>query len=487
MNIRIRESAAVFILIYLIVLPVKSFSQEPETVADTSEISLMFNVQERSFPADLGHAVFGVTLGNVFINYLNRLADEPYGHTTFMTIWRDIRNPGWMWEEGDRFFVNNYMHPYHGSMYFAAARVSGFNFYESLIFAPLGAVMWEIAMEPGPASINDVITTSLGGISVGEMLHRLYLEALFSKSVAKRAAGALISPMSGLATLYNRPSRETGGGNIYRTVLRTGVNKTFAFLPGYEYYEASWDYPGGYLGLSVVYGDPFTQQSSTPYDHFEFSLDVAYNIKTIQITFVSDGYLFSYNPIYTERSILSTGLSMHCDIYYTAEDILDNHGHGNVMLGSNAIGWTLKNKRLLSEKSHLEFQAHAAVIVWGNSLYNSGNPTKSPWGNFSMEDLRGAYGAGEAVKLGFAFSNDKAGRLDLNANAYHLIAIPVNEKHSFGNLLFIYGALDYSFPLGKTIGIGLKSTYWKMLGFYNEANNVDRSIFSNCLYVRFLF
>jgi len=486
MYVKIYTPAVMFVLLCLTLLPFKIYSQETENAQGVTETQAAG--QERRILADLGHAVFGVTASNVFLNYLNRLADQPYGHTTFQTMWDCLIDPRWDWESADRFIVNQLGHPYQGSTYFASARISGFNFYESLLFSPFGSFMWEIAMEPGTPSVNDFISTSLGGIPLGEMLHRLFLEANASPSAARRAAGILISPMGGLVNIYHRPIYESGGGNIYSLSVRTGIDKTFAYFSGHEEANEPWKYPGGYLDMNVVYGNPFTQNSRTPYNHFELLTEIASNIDTIKVTVVSDGYLFSFNPVHTERTLLSTGLSLHFDMFYTSSDIIGNLGYGNIQFASNAIGWTLKQKYQFSQRSHLEFQAHAAVVIWGCSLYHADTETDAPWGDhFSMENIRAAYGVGECVKFAFALFNNRAGRLDIHANGYHIISIPVDETHSTGNVFFIHGSLDYVFPLGTSLGIGLKTSFWGLFGIYDDADNVRRATLSNSLYVRFAF
>jgi len=484
--IRFLESAAIFILLFFIFIPASIFPQDTKEVQEFADNSILSSAQERNIFADLGYSVLGVTVSNVFLNYMNRLSDHPYGQTTWETIWEGLINPRFKWESGDRFIVNQLGHPYQGSTYFTSARISGFNFYESILFAPFGSYMWETVMEPVSFSINDFITTAIGGVFLGEMLHKLFLEANASQYAAIRAGGFLISPMGVLNNLYHRPNRESGGGNIYRLSYRTGIDKTFAFFPGYKDAEKSWDYPGGYIDMNVVYGNPFIQESKIPYNHFELYAAVSSNIEVFQIAVISDGYLFSYNPVNTERSVASTGLSLHFDYFDASNNIIGNLGHGNIQFTSNAVGWTVKDKYFLSEKAHLEFQAHAAALIWGNSMYNAVTKTDAPWGDyFTMENTRLTFGVGECVKLGFSFFHNSAGRLDFKANGYHLMAIPVDQNHSTGNIIFIYSSLNYEFPLGTILGIGFKTAFWGLLGMYDEAETVRRGLLSNCLYLRF--
>ena len=113
-------------------------------------------------------------LQNVGINVLYGLGNLARGEQTARitpkTWWANMQQ-GMVWDLND-FAVNQIGHPYQGSNYFDAARANGLNFYESSALAAFGSATWEFYGETNPASLNDFINTTLGGISLGEMLHR---------------------------------------------------------------------------------------------------------------------------------------------------------------------------------------------------------------------------------------------------------------------------------------------------------------------------
>jgi len=283
MNITVWKPKALLFLLCFLLTPVAGFPQE--TVSQNESAPT-----ERNLWADIGYATLGVTASNVALSFFNRLADFPFAHTTFETIWENTINPDWFWENGDRFLVNQFGHAYQGSTYFTSARVNGFNFYQSILFVNLGAFMWEIALEPKSA-INDVITTRVSGPALGEMLNRLYLELDSSPFAGSKIGGFILSPINSYNKLFNRPARQSGGGNIFDLSVRSGIEKSFAFLPGYENEEETWNNPGGYIDINVIYGDPFIQQSNKPYDHFELYAGFSTNIASYQAVIISDGYL----------------------------------------------------------------------------------------------------------------------------------------------------------------------------------------------------
>jgi hypothetical protein len=109
---------------------------------------------------------------NILLNRFNYyfVDKEVYG-TTYSTI-RENLNSKWV-VDTDPFAVNQFMHPYQGSIYYGFARSTGLGYWESLGYTFGGSWLWEIAGETGPPSINDLITTGFGGTILGEPLFRM--------------------------------------------------------------------------------------------------------------------------------------------------------------------------------------------------------------------------------------------------------------------------------------------------------------------------
>jgi len=484
MNITTRKRIAVLIPFCFMLASVGGFSQEPDSAEKSAEKSAEESAPlKRNIFTDAGYASLNMVTSNVFLNLSSRMADAGFAGMTFQDMWKNLSTNRWIWEDGDRFLVNQFGHPYHGSTYFASARINGFNFYESIIFAPLGSLVWEVLLEPEP-SVNDFITTTVGGIAVGEMLHRLFLEVDSSPSVGAKIGGFFVSPFSSFNKIYNRPARATGGGNIYSASVKSGIEKTFAFFPGHEKQADSWKYPGVYVNIDVTYGNPFIQQSKTPYEHFDLYAGVTTNLASYHMAVISDGYMFSFNPVQTDKAFTSTGLSMHFDFFNATNDLIDNLGYGNIQFSNSAVGWTVKHKYSFSGNFYLETKAHAAFTFWGNSMYNDDAGTADKfWVDLGTN--RNTYGMGENVKLYFTLFHNKAGKLELAAYGCHIFAIPVKSNLSTGNVFFLYDSLTYDFMFGKKIGIGARGTFWALFGLYDTAENVNRFLASGSLYVKF--
>jgi hypothetical protein len=468
-----KKQYLIFTCLLLLCVPVMFVYPQDKETSD---------INKQNIFADIKYTTLGIITSNIFLNLSARHGNQPFAQMTFDTIWYNITKNEWFWEDGDRFLVNQLGHPYQGSTYFASARINGFNFYESMFFVPFGSMMWEVFFEPEPA-LNDFITTIVGGIALGEMLHRLFLEVDAFPSIGAKIGGFFVSPIGSFNKIYNRKTREFGGGNIYALSIRTGIEKSFAFFPKHKEQADSWNYPGGNVNINVVYGNPFVQQSTTPYEHFELFIGLSSNITSYHTTIISDGYLFSYNPIQTDTTFISAGLSMHYDFFNATNDIIDNLGYGNIQFSSSAIGWTIKHKYNLSEISCLESKAHVAFTMWGNSMYNGDNMVEDYW--VPLGNTRSTYGMGGNVKLLFTFIHNKAGTAEIAMHGYYISSFPVTTMHSTGNVFFLYNSINYEFPLSQRIGIGTKGAFWWLLSLYDSAENINRCLASSCLYVRF--
>jgi hypothetical protein len=96
---------------------------------------------------------------------------DVYG-TSIRSTWDHVRKESWEFDE-DPFNVNQFEHPYLGATMYGMARSSGLSFWESLLYSDAGSLVWELAGETGPPSVNDLITTGQAGSMLGESLFRM--------------------------------------------------------------------------------------------------------------------------------------------------------------------------------------------------------------------------------------------------------------------------------------------------------------------------
>jgi hypothetical protein len=97
--------------------------------------------------------------------------DGDYARISWKSIRRNFQT-GFVWDN-DGFDTNLFFHPYHGSLYFNAARSCNMNFWSAIPFTAAGSLMWEFLLESEPAAINDWLATTIGGVALGEVSWRL--------------------------------------------------------------------------------------------------------------------------------------------------------------------------------------------------------------------------------------------------------------------------------------------------------------------------
>jgi hypothetical protein len=218
-----------------------------------------------------------------------------------------------------------------------------------------------------------------------------------------------------------------------------------------------------------VYGNPFLQQSWTPYDHFELSLyaNIAYPF-WYNLDILSDGYLFSFNVIDTEKSAASTGLSLHYDL------LADRHSN----FFGNSLDWTFKYRRMFNAARDFEFKGHlGAVIFDADDSYVFGRYT-------NVLQNANNYGAGINMKLFVSTSHKKWGKLRLNAATYEVFSIFANQHSDRPEILFIYTDLSYELPVGNQWHIGAAGSVYRNAAIFDLLKDTDKLSFVAKFFVR---
>ena len=195
--------------------------------------------------------------------------------TTGNTIRTHLTDSKWVIDD-DQFSVNQFLHPYSGSIYYGLARSAGLNFWESLVYAGAGSFLWEIGGEKTPPSINDQVTTTFGGTFLGEPLFRMANLLLESDDEGKpgfwrELAAGIISPPTGFNRLvFGNRFDEVYPSHKPATFMRLQVGGT---LTASSHNVSSTVKEHGAIGdLTVSYGLPgkpgYTY--TRPFDYFDF-------------------------------------------------------------------------------------------------------------------------------------------------------------------------------------------------------------------------
>lgn len=228
----------------------------------------------RSYLIPAGEIVGYELLLNLFDRHFVEPKEEY--QTDLGTIWDHITDGQWGLDS-DQYSINQFLHPYGGSMYYGFARSAGLNFWESFLYSVGGSFLWEIAGETTNPSLNDMVMTPIGGTFLGEPFFRmanLLLEDSDGKpGFWRELAAAVISPPLG----FNRLIFGNRFDTIYpsdkpATFLRLQVGGTLSSSS--QNVSSSVEETGAVADFTFTYGLPgkpgYTYKR--PFDYFDFHI-----------------------------------------------------------------------------------------------------------------------------------------------------------------------------------------------------------------------
>lgn len=216
--------------------------------------------------------------------YPNQMEDgKKVYSSTFSSTWDHLIHQHWVIDK-DPFAINQFMHPYQGTIFHGFARSAGLNYWEALAYDNMGSFEWKMAGETDLPSINDQIATGIAGSFFGEALFRmsslLFEDDDKNPSFLRKLGGVLISPTAG----FNRYAF----GDRFRGTFSGGNPAIFSMLSLGEGLQSNQNDQGlrttgnrnqAMLTFDLAYGlpgkDGYTY--SRPFDYFQFEFDALGN------------------------------------------------------------------------------------------------------------------------------------------------------------------------------------------------------------------
>lgn len=248
------------------------------------------------------------------------IAKADFAYINWSTIKHNFKT-GPVWDT-DMFSTNLFAHPYHGSLYFNAARSNGLSFWQSAPYTLGGSLMWEFFMENEPPSINDLLTTSFGGVALGEITFRLSDLFIDNRSFGPERIGrellvGFLSPMRGINRLITGETWKHGSTKG-RAFQKVPVNFIVSLGMRYLSYQsyAKESSLGLNLNVRLDYGDPFLDTEYTPYEWFQLRTNLEFLSSQPLITqFSATGVLWGKEVYSKENRYLTFGFFQHFDYY----------------------------------------------------------------------------------------------------------------------------------------------------------------------------
>lgn len=362
-----------------------------------------------------------VTGINVGVQLFDRWAlNSDFAQTTMRSLRRNFTD-GMVWDN-DFFITNMFAHPYHGNLYFNAARTNGLTFWESAPYALGGSLMWEFLGETEPPAINDVLATSMGGMAIGEMTHRLSQTFLDDRERGTRrflreAAAAIINPIQGLHRIISGDAWRVHHSNYrYHDFHKIPIDASISV--GWRYLADDGALFRGihapYINMILTYGTAVDGEwHKTPYDFFDIEANMAFGggqpaINTLNIL----GRLWSM-PILDKKDMEGEfGIYQHYN-YYDAKPIKDGSELTPYRISEAAAfgpGFILSLPQEEGVLTKLEQRIFVSGILLGG--------TKSDYFNVIERDYN--MGSGFSIKSKTQLDIGKFGRFLLNAKYFRL-------------------------------------------------------------------
>ncbi len=211
---------------------------------------------------------------NLFVGAFNAyVTNEDFAKISFQTI-KDNFGTGFVWDE-DNYLTNQFFHPYHGANYFNTARSNGLEFWESVPYAIGGSLMWEFFMENEPPSYNDLVNTSVTGITFGEISYRVSNLIIDESTTGferflRELTSTVINPMHGFNRLIKGDMWKSGATNNqtnYKITFSTGANNVFFENDNSKTYAS--------LRANLVYGNIYdVKNHKSPFGYFSLQGEV---------------------------------------------------------------------------------------------------------------------------------------------------------------------------------------------------------------------
>lgn len=314
----------------------------------------------------------GINLG---IWSFNRyITKEEWAKVTPTTFTKNMVR-GFRWDS-DGLNTNMFAHPYHGGLYYNAARSNGMSYWQSIPYTILGSATWELLAETEPASINDFWATSIGGVAFGEITHRLSYRIIDQSSrgwerVGREVAAGIINPVGMLSRLVNGELFGVAPRGYHRPYLDDAITLKVGVGGNYlaESCRPKIGGGGAVIDLVIRYNDPFELNEKAPYDYFR--LDLSINpVGTQPIVGRVDilALLAGRSKTIDERRRLVVGAFQHL-CYHDSNSPSKESNQTPFKLASAASfgGGILYNRQNRSKNVDLRIGGHLNAILLGGS------------------------------------------------------------------------------------------------------------------------
>lgn len=418
------------------------------------------------------------------------------GHWAYIS-WNSIKRnfeKGFVWDN-DKLGTNMFMHPYNGNLFYNGARSNGFNYWQSGLYSIAGSAMWELFMENEYPSTNDIITTPIGGMAIGEVAWRVSDAIVNDKSTGwerfeREAAVFIINPMRGLTRIITGDAwkvRATKGRQYGRPNIGIQVGLGARVLE-FKHDRVNDARVGGTLGINVSYGNRYEVRSPKPYDYFLVRTELNFLTRQPVLSRLNIQGRLLARELWPEHPLhVSVGLYQHFD-YYDSDTISDALKKCPYKLGVPAsVGAGVMICDTLPTRASFDAYLHANAVILGGVLSDY----------YQLDNRNYNLGSGFSIKAGmnWVLDNDRFA-VSVQHNFYRMFTFKgypkgtdltkvdeatLNAQGDHSQASFGITEVKAEYRIWKRMYLGLDLTHYFRVTNYRDFPTVKSSCFSQAL------
>jgi hypothetical protein len=394
--------------------------------------------------------VVGINVAYNLMNQLFRPAEERGQFQVGWASWENNLKYGFEWDD-NAFAVNQFGHPYQGGNYFTAARSNGLSFWESSAYAALGSATWEYFGETHHPALNDFINTTMGGMAIGEMLHRLgWMVRDPSQTGGARTRSELLAtaldPVTGLNRFLSGEASRVAEkppdmmarvtGDVESGVLWRGDDTKAVNATGEPYVQ-----------FNLNYGDMLNSPSRVPWDAFAAAIRLGGGSKISEALF--------RGRLHGQHFGGRDGRA-HQFMVLQAYDYVSNNVYE---FGGQTVAGVVTSRFALSDRRDIVTSGGGGIIALGafSSPYIFGEQRDYDYGP-------GVWGSANAA---LRWNGVPVAKLSYNLLYLHVVS------GTAGDHVAQAVSLDGFVPLKKQLHLGLSASYVRRKIYYDFEQDVD--------------
>ena len=370
---------------------------------------------------------------------------------------------GLTWDD-DGFSMNQFFHPYHGSAYFNAARSNGLSFWESAPYVLGGSLMWEYAMETTRPSYNDLLNTTLSGITLGEITFRIS-DLIIDESASglerftREFTSTLMDPVKGFNRLIQGKMWRDGIKNEradFSIQLSLGLNSLFVDR------DMSKSYLYSLSMFDMNYGNKWSVSAhKKPFDYIRIHTEIGFTKDNKILGISTSGVVWDwkFNAFNTKKNIF--GL-------YKEFDYLENNVY---KFSATSLAAEITNKTISSNGISLQSSVGLSTVFMGgsNSIYSSEVGKKYNLGP----------GLGMRILMNLQLTNSLSINFKYKQYWIHILnGLSGNEFIGLFNLNFNYRILQNN-------SVGLSVIFYERYGKYSHYTDIYSANTSARIFTKF--